>query len=316
MVEIIKQKISEEDDGIRIDRWFQRHYKQYSFAQVSKLARTGQLRIDGKRVKSSERLIHDQEIRFPNVIDDSELIKNNSTPVLNSKKRSEMVDIIVDSVIYIDPHALVINKPAGLAVQGGKGIDVSVDDLSTELQFDAKEKPKLVHRIDKETSGILIMARSTKAAQEIANSFQNRKVEKKYLAILQGIPKHKSGTIDAPLAKMDDGAGFENMGVSDRGMESITKYKVLSHDQNISLVEFEPITGRKHQIRAHAEHIGCPIMGDKKYNSRMSEWPKFKNMLCLHASYIAIEVFGEKIKVEAPIPDYFKSVLDFFKITY
>ena len=315
MVEIIKKRVSEDDDGIRIDRWFQRHYNQYSFGQVSKLARTGQLRIDGKRIKSSERLSIGQEIRFPNLINEvTEHRQSNSG--FSAVKHSDLINSIIDSVIYIDPHVLVINKPAGLAVQGGNGIDVSVDDLSQELKFDAKDKPKLVHRIDKETSGVLIMARNIKSAQEMATAFQEREVSKKYLAILQGVPKPVRGTIDAPLAKMDDGAGFENMGVSDKGMEAITKYKVIAHNQDISLVEFEPVTGRKHQIRAHAAHIGCPIIGDKKYNRRMSEWPKFRNMLCLHASSIDVEVFGEKIKVEAPIPDHFRPVLEFFKIAY
>jgi 23S rRNA pseudouridine955/2504/2580 synthase len=316
VVTILKNKISEEDDGIRVDRWFQRHHNQYSFAHVSKLARTGQLRINGKRVKASDRVLAGQEIRFPNLIDEHAIMQSNNAKAFQSTRYSDLRDSMIDSVLYMDSHILVINKPSGLAVQGGNGIEVSVDDLSIELQFDAKEKPKLVHRIDKETSGILVLARSAKAAQKIADSFKNREVKKKYLAILQGVPKPLKGIIDQPLAKVDDGAGFENMAVTMNGQEAITKYKVLMHNKNIALVEFEPITGRKHQIRAHAAHIECPIIGDRKYNKQISEYPKFRNILCLHSNYINLEIFGEKISIEAPLPEYFKSILKIFELNY
>ncbi|WHQ46547.1 MAG: RluA family pseudouridine synthase [Candidatus Midichloria sp.] len=314
MAEIIKKLVAEEDNDIRLDRWFKRHYKEYSFANISKLARTGQIRVDSKRVKASDKISLNQEIRFPELISPKSNIKKS---VANPKNDyAELIDGIIANIIYINSHILVLNKPAGLAVQGGNGIKISVDHITAELQFEVKEKPKLVHRIDKETSGILIMARSTKAAQEIANIFQNREIDKKYLAVVQGKPQEFKGVIDIPLEKKNVGVGFENMCPSQNGKKAITKYKILSYNDKAALLEIIPITGRNHQIRAHLAAIGCPIISDKKYNKDYSLYNKIASNLCLHAYKLDLLLFGEKLKFHAPLPKHFVDVLNFFSLNF
>ncbi|MDJ1305715.1 MAG: RluA family pseudouridine synthase [Candidatus Midichloria sp.] len=314
MAEIIKKLVAEEDNDIRLDRWFKRHYKEYSFANISKLARTGQIRVDSKRVKASDKIKFNQEIRFPALITLKPQVKKS---ILTSKNDyAKLVEEITANIIYINSHVLVLNKPAGLAVQGGNGIEISVDHIASELKFDAKEKPKLVHRIDKETSGILIMARTIKAAQEIADIFQNRDIDKKYLAIIQGKPKELKEVIDIPLEKKDSGAGFENMAPSKNGRQAITRYKVLAHNERAALLEVIPVTGRKHQIRAHLAAIGCPIISDKKYNKEYSLYNRIAASLCLHAYELNLALFGEKLKFQAPLPKHFIDVLNFFSLNF
>ncbi|CAG7588837.1 MAG: RluA family pseudouridine synthase [Candidatus Midichloria sp.] len=315
MAEIIKKLVAEEDNDIRLDRWFKRHYKEYSFANISKLARTGQIRVDSKRVKASDKIRFNQEIRFPALI---VLPKPQAKGSITTSKNdyAKLVEEITANIIYINSHILVLNKPASLAVQSGNGIEISVDHIASELKFDAKEKPKLVHRIDKETSGILVMARNIKAAQEIADIFQNREIDKKYLAVVQGKPKDSKGMIDIPLEKKDSGTGFENMAPSKNGKQAITKYKVLAHSERAALLEVFPVTGRKHQIRAHLAAIGCPIISDKKYNKEYSLYNKIAANLCLHAYELDLALFGEKLKFQAPLPKHFIDVLNFFSLNF
>ncbi|MDJ1407659.1 MAG: RluA family pseudouridine synthase [Candidatus Midichloria sp.] len=315
MAEIIKKLVAEEDNDIRLDRWFKRHYKEYSFANISKLARTGQIRVDSKRVKASDKIRFNQEIRFPALI---VLSKPQAKGSITTSKNdyAKLVEEITANIIYINSHILVLNKPTSLAVQSGNGIEISIDHIASELKFDAKEKPKLVHRIDKETSGILVMARDIKAAQEIADIFQNREIDKKYLAVVQGKPKDSKGMIDIPLEKKDSGTGFENMAPSKNGKQAITKYKVLAHSERAALLEVFPVTGRKHQIRAHLAAIGCPIISDKKYNKEYSLYNKIAANLCLHAYELDLTLFGEKLKFQAPLPKHFIDVLNFFSLNF
>lgn len=313
MVEIVKSIFSEEDEGIRIDRWFQRHHKQYSFAQISKMTRTGQIRVDGKRVKGSAKVIMGQEIRFPNLI----LYDDRETVIKGYDKKSYKVlaDELISEIIYMNTHAIVLNKPAGMAVQGGIGIQNSIDQLSAEMIFDAKQKPKLVHRIDKDTSGILVLARSDKAAQELSEIFRNREIDKKYIAIVQGKPSKNSGVIDIPLEKQYQGAGFENMAPSDNGKDAVTRYKILVTNGEISMLELKPITGRKHQIRAHLAAINCPIIGDRKYNQQYNQYKRTVGCnLLLHAYEMQLDLFGEKLCLQAPVPQHFYEALDFFEL--
>ena len=308
MAEIVKKLITIEDNGIRIDRWFQRHYSQYSFSNISKLARTGQIRLGGRRIKASDRVVFNQEIRFPAFT--TQEIKKKAVPQTISY--SKLADEITDSIIYINPHLLVLNKPVGLAVQGGNSIEVSVDHLAKELQFDSHDKPRLVHRIDKETSGILILARSIKAAQNLANAFQNRDINKKYLAITQSIPKNSKGVIDIPLEKKYLGQDFEKIAPSNKGKQAITHYKILAKTNTVALLETIPVTGRKHQIRAHLAAINCPIIGDKKYNKNYNLYHKVFSNLCLHSYQLDLELFGEKLHFTAPLPKHFLDTLQFF----
>ena len=312
MAEIIKKLINAEDDGIRVARWFQKHYNQYSFSNIYKLARTGQIRLDGKRIKPSDRVILNQEIRFPEFTN-QEIRKQVASQAVNY---SRLADTITDSIIYINSHLLVLNKPAGLAVQGGNGIEVSVDHLAKELQFDAYNKPRLVHRIDKETSGILILARTINAAQKLASIFQDRNINKKYLVITQGIPQNSKGVIDIPLKGKDSGAGFENMAPNAKGKQAITHYKVLAKTNTVALLEVAPITGRKHQIRAHLAIINCPIIGDRKYNKNYRLYHKVSPNLLLHAYQLDLELFGEKLQFTAPLPRYFIDTLQSFGLSF
>lgn len=309
MVEIVKKQIQSDDDEIRLDRWFKRHYPSYPFSVIAKLARQGQIRVDGKRTDTAKRLQDGQEIRFP-------LLE--STPVLDKtiiipEKYKNLARDIESDLLYKDEHVIIINKPHGLATQGGSKISVSVDMLSELWKFELENKPKLVHRLDKDTSGVLVLARTAKAAQEVSRLFQSRESKKQYLAILQGVPKPLSGTIDIPLEKKEWKKGFESVQSSAGGKTSITHYKVLDYaSKTAALVSLDLITGRTHQIRTHCAEIGCPVLGDQKYNKNDYSQYGAENFLYLHAYAIEFQLFGTIISVTAPPPRHFLDAMKHF----
>lgn len=311
-MEIVKKLVTSEDEGIRLDRWFKRHFSHYSFMDVSRMARTGQIRIDGKRVEASDRLNEGQEIRFPE-LKTAISAKPASNSVNNEKYRKKeyqsIIDELISSIIFMNNHVLVLNKPSGLAVQGGIGIDISIDDAMEDLKFDAKERPRLVHRIDKETSGILILARDIKTTRALAEAFSYREMSKKYLAIVKGNLPKKKGVINLPLKKINSGANFESMQPDDSGREAITHYEILKSNGDYSLILLEPITGRKHQIRAHLAALGCSVIGDRKYGGELTRGKIKFNNLYLHAYTVHFELFGEKLQFHASLPTYFVELL-------
>lgn len=286
-----------DDDGQRLDRWLKKNFPQIGFGQVQKLLRTGQIRVDGKRAKPDTRLMKGQEIRLPPMLSNAEVAEK----TVNAKDR----DFMRALVVYEDEDMVAINKPSGLAVQGGSGITRHVDGMLDALTGANGVRPKLVHRIDRETSGLLLLARSAEAARRLTAIFAGRDIEKTYLAITASAPKDERGRIDAPLAKGLSGPEMEKMMRDDEaGKPAITDYivKARAKDGGAALVEFHPLTGRTHQIRVHAALSGFPLWGDIKYGAR--EGTRFY----LHAREIRFEhpKTGADTRISAPIPEDFR----------
>lgn len=301
--------ISNADHDIRLDRWFKRHFPNVSHGMLEKHLRKGDVRVDGKKAKSSDRISEGQTLDIRFAVD---ALKSVEKPKPQKKPlRPEDILMIQKSVIYKDANIIVINKPFGLAVQGGTGISKSVDDLLGALQFDGKERPKLVHRLDKDTTGVLVLARSAKVAKELMQGFSGKDIQKTYLALVIKQPLPMAGTIDKPLAKCAVGMGdFELMQVSEAGKRAITEYRTAETlGGKFAVMELSPLTGRTHQLRVHMAEIGCPIVGDGKYGGKLFESAMdVENKLHLHAKRIVIpkELLGKKIDVSAPLPPHMK----------
>lgn len=305
--------IQNADHDIRLDRWFKRHFPNVSHGMLEKHLRKGDVRVDGKKAKSSDRVSEGQklEIRFAvNELKSVEKPKPQKKPI-----KPEDILMIQKAVIYKDANIIVINKPFGLAVQGGTGISKSVDDMLGALQFDQKERPKLVHRLDKDTTGVLVLARSARIAKELMQGFSGKDIQKTYLALVIKQPLPMAGTIDKPLAKCAVGMGdFELMQVSEAGKRAITEYRTAETlGGKFTVMELSPLTGRTHQLRVHMAEIGCPIVGDGKYGGKLFESAMdVENKLHLHAKRIVIpkELLGKKIDVSAPLPPHMKRSFD------
>lgn len=306
-------KVTMDDADIRLDRWFKRHYPGFSHGMLEKHLRKGDIRLDGKKVKSSEHILVGQMIEVRCKLPDDSKEKKRPTPTQQDRPLDpDDVQMMQKSVLYKDANIIVINKPFGLAVQGGTKVVKSVDGLLNALCFDAPSRPKLVHRLDKDTSGVLVLARNANVAAKLSKAFSSKDhLEKIYWALVYGSPLPLRGTIDMPLAKSSHGEEFyERVGVNDEdGKRAITEYRVVeSLARKFSWVELRPITGRTHQLRVHMAEIGCPIVGDPKYNfhDHGMKGVNVANKLHLHARRIIIpaEILGRKIDVSAPLPEH------------
>jgi 23S rRNA pseudouridine955/2504/2580 synthase len=304
----IQQTISDDDNDIRLDRWFKRHFPNLQHSVVEKYLRKGAVRLDGKKTKSSERIMAGQVLSYP------DLGAEESTPQkikpLVSEKDAEFVRKLV---LYKDENIIVINKPFGLAVQGGTKIKRNLDDMLDALKFDAKERPKLVHRLDKDTSGVLVLARNTKTASYLSKMFAGKEIEKTYLALVHGCPLQAMGVIDYRLVKAVQGeSSYERVAVDDDdGKYARTEYLVLeSLGRKFALMQLKPLTGRTHQLRVHTQAIGCPIVGDEKYGDDSDNLANIgiAQGLHLHARRVVIPAFGsgKKIDITAPLPPHIK----------
>lgn len=304
-VEIIKVKPA--DDGMRLNRWFLKYYPGLSLGKFNKLLRTKQIKVDGARAEASLKLMVGQEIRVPPL----EAEKVQAQHVEISAKDKEFIRSLI---VYKDDNIIVINKPSGLAVQGGSNIKRHIDGMLDGLMFERDEKPKLVHRIDKETSGILVLARDRKNAEVLTSAFKDKKLSKTYLLISRGVPKINAGEVKASLEK-----NGEKMTAVNEGKKAITKYKVIDTSGNkFALIEASPLTGRTHQIRAHMEHIGCPIVGDDKYfGSERGRYSELADKLFLHAYKIDLSgIYNKKLVISVPLPEHFKNALNLLGISF
>jgi 23S rRNA pseudouridine955/2504/2580 synthase len=298
------------DGDIRLDRWFKRHFPTLTHGHLQKLLRTGQVRLDGKRAQASDRVRPGQTVRVPPL---ANLAPSRGTAP--APPRPEEAKSLQDAVLYRDADLIALNKPAGLAVQGGTGVDRHLDGLLDALRFDAAERPRLVHRLDRDTSGVLVLARNARAAAELAAGFRAKTTRKIYWAAVVGLPKPREGKIDLPLAKLQGRLGERVMPDEDEGKPAITRYQVVSHaGDKLSWLALMPITGRTHQLRAHCVALGTPILGDGKYGGRASrpEGVPEPRKLHLHArSLILPRPDGSVLKLTAPLPAHMKATWRF-----
>jgi len=312
--------VSEDDDGIRLDRWFKRNLPQIGFATVSRWARTGQIRVDGKRVKPEDRLEQGQLLRVPpqgpGGGEDAPAAKR-AAPRVRTLSPEQIAEA-QDMVIRETPSAIVLNKPPGLATQGGSKTTKHVDGLLDAFVTDEKTpRPRLVHRLDKDTSGVLLIARTPGAAASFSKRFASRSARKVYWALVVGVPQLSEGVIDAPLAKQP-GTGGEKMHIDEEnGAAAKTRYRVVDRaGQRAAWVELEPLTGRTHQLRVHMAAIGHPIVGDGKYGGPDSFLTgAVSRKMHLHARRLIISEpkagakgdgeTGGKLDVTAELPPHF-----------
>ncbi len=300
--------VQHDDDGVRLDRWFKRHLPQIGFAMISRWARTGQIRVDGKRADPADRLSAGQVVRVP---------PGGDAPAKGgAKPRRELSDEEIAKaeamVITQDRAAIVLNKPPGLATQGGSGMKEHVDGLLDAFAHDGP-RPRLVHRLDKDTSGVLLIARTPGSAAFFSKRFSGRTARKIYWAIITGVPDVADGLIDLPLAKQP-GTGGEKMMVdkSGEGQPARTRYRVLDRAGNRACwVELQPLTGRTHQLRVHMAAIGHPIVGDGKYGGPDAFLSgSISRKMHLHARRLIIDhPDGDVIDVRAELPEHFANTM-------
>ena len=304
--------VGHDDDGIRLDRWFRRHLPDTSFNLVSRWARTGQLRVDGARATPGDRLSAGQVLRVPPPEVIREAVRTARTKPERAPLSEDQAAFARDMVIHRDAQALVLDKPPGLATQGGTKTTEHVDGLLDALQFEAEGRPKLVHRLDKDTSGALLVARTARAAAFFAKAFSGRSAKKVYWALIVGVPSIEDGMIELPIAKQP-GTGGEKMHVDEEnGLPSRSRYRVIERAGNrAAWVELQPFTGRTHQLRVHMAAIGHPIVGDGKYGGPAAFLTGgVSRKMHLHARNIQVDhPDGGKIDVTAPPPHHFAESL-------
>ena len=301
--------VQEDDDGIRLDRWFKRHMPDVSFNIVSRWSRTGQLRVNGEKAVPGDRVEAGQQIRIPPA--DAAPGRSVRPQPKRDPLSEDEVQFVRDMVIHQDGHAFVLNKPPGLATQGGTKTTQHLDRLLDGLADD-RGRPKLVHRLDKDTSGALLVARTARAAGHFAKAFSGRTARKVYWALVVGVPDQDEGLIDAPLAKQP-GTGGEKMHINEEhGLAARTRWRTVDHAGNrAAWVELQPLTGRTHQLRAHMAAIGHPIVGDAKYGGPEAFLTGgISRKLHLHARRIKIDApEGGMIDVSADLPAHFAESL-------
>lgn len=292
-------RVKDQDDGMRLNRWFLKYYPNLPLSRLQKLLRTKQIKVDGKKAEVSLKLQAGWEVRIP-PLDDKPQEKDKD---FVSDKNAEQIKSMV---IYKDNNIIVLNKPSGLAVQGGTNTFRHIDAWLPALKYEKDEAPKLVHRIDKDTSGLLVLARDRKNAEILTKAFKEHDLQKTYLALVRGCPKKQSGEINAPLEKVG-----EKSLVLPKGKKAITLYKVLDNVGNkFALIEAMPLTGRTHQIRAHMEYIGTPIVSDDKYFGEENvKVANVKDKLYLHSYKIDLSNIYKGVKVKAKLPQHFVEAL-------
>ena len=312
MASVEQIKVEEGEAGMRLDRWFKAHFPGLGFGHLQKLLRSGQVRVDGGRVKADSRVEPGMIVRIPPMGVD---LKGAGGPLTAKTIRDQDDgDVLRQMLLYEDSKVFVFNKPAGLAVQGGSGVVRHVDDMLEAWRSQKGEKPRLVHRLDRDTSGVLVVARTRLAAMKLAEAFRARETKKTYWALVKGVPPKREDKISTWLIKEStiDGDRVRVAKHGEKGADhAVSYYRVLEQAaQTMTWLEMEPYTGRTHQLRVHAASIGCPIIGDPKYFEADVNWDfpgGVQNKLHLHARRIIIPHPDKgTIDVTAPMPPHMR----------
>ena len=299
------------DGSLRLDRWFKRHYPGLGHGRLEKLLRIGRIRVDGKRARSGDRVEPGQAIRIPPLVEVA-------PPARPAPPRPRPADeaMLQSAILHRDEAVIVLNKPSGLAVQGGTATERHLDALLDGLRFGKDERPRLVHRLDKETSGVLVIARTAAAAAFLTRAFREKTTRKTYWAIVVGLPKPRQGRIDLALAKSPGHGGERVRPDSDEGRYAVTYYRVIESAGNrASWLALMPVTGRTHQLRAHCAAIGTPILGDGKYGEAAAHIAGVPGPRRLHLHARALSIphpLGGALQLTAPLPLHMRQTWKFF----
>jgi 23S rRNA pseudouridine955/2504/2580 synthase len=329
MGEVQTRQVGAEEGEQRLDRWLKRQFPQITQGLIEKACRKGEIRVDGGRVKAATRVMPGQMVRIPPLPEGEA-----APPTAKPRIVASDAQMIQDAVIWKDQHIIALNKPPGLPSQGGSGQgERHVDGLSEALMFGYKERPMLVHRLDKDTSGVLLLARTPRVAKRLSEAFRHRATRKIYWALVAGVPQPLMGTIRYGLVKAGGrGAGEKMQCVmpddvdrTEGAKRALTDYAVLERlGGRAAWVALSPITGRTHQLRAHMAEIGHPIIGDGKYGGSAQEnlgdgWGAgiggaVSRKLHLHARSLRLEhpVTGAMLELTAPLPPHMAQTWDVF----
>ena len=304
----VEQRTVAADEGeIRLDRWFQRHFPGLGHGRLQKLLRTGQVRVDGRRARSDLRLIPGQIVRVPPLPDAADA-RPRAAPAL----RPDDAAFVQSLVIHEDPLVFVLDKPPGLAVQGGTGTPRHLDGMLDALAGGGGERPRLVHRLDRDTSGVLVLARTASVAAKLGQVFRQHQVQKLYWALVVGRPTEWAGRIEGRLAKQSTG-DREKVGLDETGRRSSTDFCSIAHAGRVATwLGLRPETGRTHQLRAHCALLEAPILGDRKYGAQAARLAGAPEGLMLHAREIRLPHPGRGwLHVKAPPSRVFRAGMDF-----
>jgi 23S rRNA pseudouridine955/2504/2580 synthase len=313
------RSVTSDETGMRLDRWLRSHYPALTQGALQKLLRTGQVRIDGGRAKAQDRLQDGQTVRIPPQLAGAAAAAKSrvSTPEPSAKQRSSDAAELAAMTLYEDKDILVLNKPAGLAVQGGSKTKRHIDGMLAALEKHG-ERPRLVHRLDRDTSGVLVCAKTRSMAAKLGKALAGRQVDKLYWAVVSGVPQPDRGTIDLALLKSPV-RGQDKVRAADRAEEgaqkALTHYAVADRAAGTAaLTVLRPVTGRQHQLRVHMAEIGCPMLGDIKYGAPEKMPGLLERRLHLHARTIRFQHPRTRadITVTAPLPPHMNAALSFF----
>ncbi len=291
-------EVSEDETGMRLDRWLRTQFPSVPLGALSKVVRTGQVRVDGGRAKMDTRLAAGQTVRLPPIAHPGSA----PTGAVGEGDAAALEAMLV----YRDEVVAVLNKPYGLAVQGGSGVSRHVDGMLEAWRDRKGRKPRLVHRLDRDTTGVLVVALTRSAAAHLAEQFRGRDAHKRYLAVTRGHPSPSEGRIATWIAR--DPTDGERMAIfpnkTKETQRAISHYETLDRSGQFSLLSLEPVTGRTHQLRVHCAHMGVPILGDPKYFN-VENWALpggIQNRLHLHAERIRLpHPNGGMLDVSAPV---------------
>lgn len=296
---IKKKMIESEENGIRLDRWFKKHYPHLAYNLLQKLLRKGQIRVNSSRVKTNTLLTTGDEVRLPPL--DQEQREAPKRTTLSAREET----VLRAMIIFENDAFFVVNKPSGIAVQGGSHQRHALDELFKCLP--GYEEARLTHRLDKDTSGVLLFAKTMHDAAWLTGAFKSRAMEKVYHALTESPPPHSIGVMEGALEKKHHKMQMVEDS-EENAKEATTHYRILKqHRSGVTWVELRPLTGRMHQLRVHCADYGFPIIGDSKYGNPHAEQ---QERLCLHAFSLSFEApNGRRFTFEAPYPAYFKNHL-------
>jgi 23S rRNA pseudouridine955/2504/2580 synthase len=307
-------QIKRDEAGLRLDRWFKLHFPDVGYGYLQKLLRSGQVRVDSKRVQSNVRLEAGQQVRVPHV---ARTPAKAASPGLARAGEADRA-FIENAILFEDDHVLVLNKPFGLAVQGGSGTKRHIDGILAGMTDRFGERPRLVHRLDRDTTGVLLVAKSRHAASKLGRTFQTRSAAKTYWALVKGVPRPPQGKVEAALVKAagpdGDRVRKAEPGEQEEAMHATTHYSVIDRvAHKAAWMSLKPVTGRQHQLRAHMALIGHPIAGDNKYGGdQVLVDSGIEPKLHLHARRLIIPhpLEGSRIDVTAPLPEHMQRTWD------